>query len=336
MEIDVWGNIVAENRKKTWTDFSSFEMKERLAIAGKSDVDVRFNSMGGEVTEGNAIRTLLSSYEGNVTTHLMGMCGSIATMGFLSGKERIVYPTSMFFIHEAKGARADDLEKMNDMMANVYSEATGKSVEFFRDEMKKEKTYYGAEILEMGIATKMGEQLKAVALLDIYNKPQTVKEPEIMAMTEKEQADFEALKAENKALKDGAVAEKEQLEREKLEFAKAYLDKETERKDQILACARYPEQKELAEALYKEGLSVVEAKAKIFDHFLANESSFTKSTALAQLEQGSPAPSGGDDGSLGGGEMTPEACAKEWMSIENVEAKATFYEKHKDLIAGVN
>lgn len=343
MEIDIWGPIVPHGQEERMGDFSSLQMKLLLDMAKGEDIHVRMQSIGGSVVEGLAIYNLLRAHDGKVTTENMGISGSIASIIFLAGEVRIANLNSKFMIHEARGARAEDLDKTNRQMASIYSNATGESVEFFLDAMKKETMYDGQETFDLGFATELGGELKAVALMDFYErKPQqTVKEPQ-MAMTDKEKAEFEALKAENETLKTEQEAKADLVAEKDAEIEKIKAEKETEiqnailaekeRETGILASILHPKQEAFAKELVAEGKDLVGAKLSIMENFQANKAEYMKVEASEQASiLDSQAPQATQGGEVA--EVSKDELYKEYRALKNqgeyAKAEQFFNEKLK-------
>ena len=223
------------------------------------------------------------------------MSGSIGSIIFLGGKKRITHYNASFFIHESKGGSAKDLDMYNNLMAETYSNATGKSKEFFLEEMKKETTYNGQQTYDLGFATELKEDLKAVALMDFYEStPQTAKEPTIMAMSKEEKAKVEALEAEILALKTeqeaqaklaaDKEAEIEKIKAEQDQKVSEAIKAEKERESGILAAVSVPKQLEFAKKLVAEGKDLMSAKVALLDDLNANKELYLKAEATPSIE----------------------------------------------------
>jgi ATP-dependent Clp protease protease subunit len=119
-----------------------------LALLGSGPVNVRINSPGGSVFDGYAIYNSLKRHDGKVTTYNDGLAASAASIVFLAGEERLASSLSMVMIHEAATIAfgnaedfvqvADLLKKINEQVAEVYAEVSGKSKEEVLGMMNKE------------------------------------------------------------------------------------------------------------------------------------------------------------------------------------------------------
>lgn len=125
-------------------------------IAGRTgDIQIRINSGGGSLDEGNAIFSLLSDYsEGRVVGVIDGLCGSAATLPAMACDEVRMAANALLMIHlpsiemsgEARDLRegADLLDKLGNLMADVYSRRTGLPRSRI-DSMLAAETYMDAE-----------------------------------------------------------------------------------------------------------------------------------------------------------------------------------------------
>lgn len=285
--IDVWGPIVPEDERTELSEVSSLMVKYSIDYLEGEDFTARFQSVGGVVYEGFAIYELFKGYSGKVTTEIMGLCGSISTIAFLGGEERIVHPTSNFFVHEARGGVSEDLERINSRMAKIYANYSNQDEEWWREQMRKSVTFTAEQMLEMGLATKMEGELSAVALLDFHENPNKPKEPQ-MAMTKEEKAEFEALKAENQDLKTQVEAkveaDKAEIEAKIQEGVEAGIKAEKERESDILALMIDDRQKEFASELIASGKSVAEASLALNKHFKENKGEYAKLDKDAKID----------------------------------------------------
>lgn len=149
------------------------------------DIELGINSPGGSVDEGFAIyseiRRYAKEHNAKVTTISEGQCGSIATVIFLSGDERIVSRYISPFVHNAwtfADGDADsfkrvaiDLETVNNRIAKFYAEHTNLTYEDAKELMNNETYITPEEALEIRFATKIEEVVRPAALQRINKKP---------------------------------------------------------------------------------------------------------------------------------------------------------------------
>lgn len=108
----------------------------RISAALKSigkgkEVVVNINSPGGDFFEGLGIYSLLRQHEGNVTTRVLGLAASAASVIAMAGDLRLISEVGFFMIHNVWtigiGNRndfrelADTLEEFDGTMADMYS-----------------------------------------------------------------------------------------------------------------------------------------------------------------------------------------------------------------------
>jgi ATP-dependent protease ClpP protease subunit len=140
---------------------------------------VHIHSRGGDVNEGFAIHDALVSSGKKITTHVEGLCASIATVIALAGSERKMNKNSDFFIHNPwgdpfmmNGFTADDYEKRAEQirqaetkLLDFYVAKTGADAGQLSAMMKEETTLTADQALEMKFITEVVDTINAVAKL---------------------------------------------------------------------------------------------------------------------------------------------------------------------------
>jgi ATP-dependent Clp protease protease subunit len=147
--------------------------KELKALGNIDSIDLRINSIGGDVFDGMAIYRLLVDHQARVVTHVDGTAASIASVIAMAGDEILIGESSSMMIHEAWGigvGRAEDLRAMADRMqretqniADVYAARTGKKRDELLGLMAAETWFYGKEAVDAGFATSVVENLRMAA-----------------------------------------------------------------------------------------------------------------------------------------------------------------------------
>lgn len=288
------------------------DLEADLRNAGGEDIHVKIQSGGGSVFEGLAIYNTLKNYEGQVTTEIVGLSASIASVIFLAGDKRIVNEAGFLMIHEAwtmtaGGASdlredAELLDQINAQILDIYQRVTGMDREVLAEKMSKD-TYMGAEeLMELGFVTEVNEGVKLVASINKFTNKQLKKEPQQMAEQEKTQV--ESLEAQNKEIeaklaeKDAKMAELsaeiEALKASQEEAIKAGIEAEKQRESEILNSCLHEKQAEFAKELVAKGESVVNAKLALMDNFKANQGEYMKVDPVAVLEAEAPQASKGE------------------------------------------
>jgi ATP-dependent Clp protease protease subunit len=146
-----------------------------------TDLTIRIKSPGGSVREGWTIHDLLKNSGKKIKTVAEGELYSIATVIFLAGEEREMFPNADGLIHMPRipnpegDFQAADLREMAGYMdleetkiINLYEQITGQPEAILRDYMNKETMLSAQDMLTLGFATKIIEPLKAVAYFN-YN-----------------------------------------------------------------------------------------------------------------------------------------------------------------------
>ena len=135
-------------------------------------VDVYINSPGGNVFAGLDIYRMLSRR--NVSIHIEGMAGSIASVIALAGNSKpSISPTGSFMIHnpftmvegdyKQLSNMAKRLESYRDIIAEVYTSKTGMDRESIVSMMDDETVIKADDALLLGFASEVREDMVAVA-----------------------------------------------------------------------------------------------------------------------------------------------------------------------------
>jgi ATP-dependent Clp endopeptidase proteolytic subunit ClpP len=149
-------------------DISGNFVRNFLTENENKDITVEISSPGGSVFEGINISNMLKNHKGKVTTHIMGMAASMASVIALVGDEVIVEKDSVFMIHNASAGvggdhrdmrkMADLVEKLSNMLAKTYVSKTGKPMREIRQLMDDETFFVGGkEIMSAGFADRINE-----------------------------------------------------------------------------------------------------------------------------------------------------------------------------------
>ena len=139
-------------------------------------VVVHIHSVGGVVFEGFAIHDYLRSLGKPIETRVEGLCASIATVIALAGDVRVMTANSDYFIHNPWGMAfgdreqvqkyADDLERLENKLAEFYASKTKITKDEALALMKADSTFSATEALEKGFTTETAAALKIVAKFD--------------------------------------------------------------------------------------------------------------------------------------------------------------------------
>lgn len=147
-----------------------------------TELNVKINSGGGYVTEGFAIHDRLVAMDIPVSTEILGMCGSIATIISQAPKSqnkggiRAMHPNSEFFVHNAAWSPqtpepqnaadlkkiVEDLSRTDRLLSDFYANVSGANVLWIEDKMKLETTLTAKEAKDNGLIDEiLGSQIIA-------------------------------------------------------------------------------------------------------------------------------------------------------------------------------
>lgn len=145
-------------------------------------IKVNIDSLGGDVNHGQAMFSALSKNSATIEVEYTGWSASIATIIGAAGKDNIsMSNTNMILIHKARGCQcgtsidmtsyANMLDKVDNTMANVYADQTGKSSDEMLEQMSvnngEGEWLTANEALEIGLINKITEPMKAAANYDL-------------------------------------------------------------------------------------------------------------------------------------------------------------------------
>jgi ATP-dependent protease ClpP protease subunit len=169
-------NILINGEISDWWGVGLESFSRDIANSNANEIMVQINSMGGSVTEGQAIAAYIKGCPHNINTSVLGLCASIATFIAMAGKSTSIAKGSLFMIHNASGAaygESDDLRKTADLLdlidenlTDIYVEtiaSNGKLINGSREETKaqvikwqNEETWFTAEqAVEYGFIQKV-------------------------------------------------------------------------------------------------------------------------------------------------------------------------------------
>jgi ATP-dependent protease ClpP protease subunit len=207
-----------------------------LEFANGEDIEVRINSVGGEVQEGITIYNLLKSYAGNVKVIVDGWAASIASIIALGGDELVMNEGSFIMIHnpwtgmmgEAKDLRqeADLLDLMTNELVNIYVQATGLDEGEIRQMMDEETWLNPTDAIEKGFANSVATFNKVAACVSKDQKTKYFYKNapmELSEMNQKEVIHNEVAEAELEVQEEALVEEEieQEVEFEDLEIIAA-------------------------------------------------------------------------------------------------------------------
>ena len=186
----------------TADDIDSFLSKYR-----DKDVDVAICSPGGDVAEGLEIYQAFKDH-GKVHAHIVGMTASIATIIAMGAKTVDMVKGSLILIHNCSTAvmewrmankeeldniiakykkQRNDLNTIDDLMASIYSEKSGKTIQDCLAKMKTAAWLTAEDAKNFGLVDEIraDEDAKLVAMTDNIFSNNIIKEFGLPALPEK-------------------------------------------------------------------------------------------------------------------------------------------------------
>lgn len=152
---------------------SAKAFSQAMQEVGPGPLVVEINSPGGNVWDGLAIYNMLRGRQAPVTTRVVGIAASIASIIALAGDSIEMAEASLFMIHDPSGMVAgtsDDMRKMAnaldqhaEILAGIYTKRTGKTSAQIRAAMTAETWFTAQEAIQFGLADKTTEQLAMAA-----------------------------------------------------------------------------------------------------------------------------------------------------------------------------
>lgn len=177
-EIGGWFGVEVSQFKK---DFDE--------IKNKKSIKVLINSPGGYVFDGMAIYNILAAYKSKITTEIIGIAASIASVIALAGKTRNICQGTYFMIHDPYGfcmgpaedmrKMAENLEKITGQIANIYARNSMLDKDDILQKMHEETWFTDEEAIEAGFADKIVDygEMAAMAfdIAKFHNVPERMK-----------------------------------------------------------------------------------------------------------------------------------------------------------------
>lgn len=158
-KIAIKGTIVPSDYQELydwigWEATSPAMIETQLEEANGEDIELEVNSPGGYVFAGMEIYNRLKLYPGRVTARIMSIAASAASLIICAADTVQMMPVSQLMIHRTQSwsegdkndmyKTAEDLEKLDESIANAYMDKTGLSKEEVLELMDK-TTWMGAE-----------------------------------------------------------------------------------------------------------------------------------------------------------------------------------------------
>ena len=156
---------------------SAETLVQELSGLDVANIDVRINSIGGQVFEGLAIFNALDRHPAKVTTHIDGMAASIASIVALAGDEVIIAENAFMMIHNAWGIeigdaramlkKAEILSTLDGGLADTYAAKTGETPKAIRVMMDAETWFNSEEALAVGLVDEVSARMEIAASFNL-------------------------------------------------------------------------------------------------------------------------------------------------------------------------
>lgn len=140
------------------------------------DIDVRINSPGGDVFEGDAIYNALTRHPAKIHVHIDGLAASAASYIAMAGDSITIAENGFFMVHEAwtfgignkraLGKTIEILSKIDEMIAKIYAARTGKTMDEATAWMVEETWFDAAQAVEAKLADSVSQPLKTPSEAD--------------------------------------------------------------------------------------------------------------------------------------------------------------------------
>lgn len=169
-KVQIKGPIVSSDVKWIYDWFgidatSPKDVSQQITDANGEDLEVEINSGGGDVYAGSEIYTALKGHVANVTTRIVGLAASAASVVAMSGKKVMMTPTGQFMIHNVSSRAQGDyrdlehsaevLKNHNVSIANAYMLKTGMNQDDLLELMNQETWLNAQQAKEYGFVDEI-------------------------------------------------------------------------------------------------------------------------------------------------------------------------------------
>jgi len=135
---------------------------DQLQEIDDDTIELHLNSPGGAAFDGIAMKNALRQHDAYVHVIVDALAASAASIVAMAGDKVSMEESSQMMIHNASGivlgnanemrTFADDLDKMDQNIAEVYHNVAGGSIDDWKQAMSDETWYTGAEAVAAGLA----------------------------------------------------------------------------------------------------------------------------------------------------------------------------------------
>ena len=133
----------------------------------EKDISLYINSPGGSVTAGMAIYDTMDFIKCDVSTIAIGSVCSMGSLLASSGArgKRFILPRARHMVHSVSGGskgtvwdaeiQMEEMIRLNELLTNIYSQNTGKTVAELKVAMARDKYLDAAASVDFGLADKI-------------------------------------------------------------------------------------------------------------------------------------------------------------------------------------
>jgi ATP-dependent protease ClpP protease subunit len=153
------------------------DFQASLSAITAKEIVVEINSPGGDYFAGLSMYNMLRSSGKTVTTKVMGVAASAATVVFAAGDVRQMPKNTMLMVHNPAnygGGTAEDHREMADILdkiaagaRTVYTSNSKLTDDEVAEMLSKDTWLTADEAVEMGLATVVTPEIKATASFDM-------------------------------------------------------------------------------------------------------------------------------------------------------------------------
>lgn len=140
--------------------------RDLKALGPVTQLDVRINSVGGDVFEGTAIYNLLKTHRAKKTVYVDGIAASIASVIAMAGDTIVIADNAWMMVHDPSGlvwGTAEDMRKMAEAMDKIkaglvtaYQGKTGRPADEIQALMSDETWMTAEDAVSEGFADQVG------------------------------------------------------------------------------------------------------------------------------------------------------------------------------------
>ena len=176
VEIEIFGSIVSEKTQPNQVTMT--EIRQQLIDADGEEVTFLINSGGGSVINGTAILDEMDRYPSTINSHIMGICGSMATA--IASKSQFVSmnANALYMIHNPQGGAVGEVKDLERAMKNLnfytdhfvsmYMAKTGLEESAVRSMMDKATYMNAEEALELGFINEITDAIEMTAEMEDF------------------------------------------------------------------------------------------------------------------------------------------------------------------------